>query len=337
MPTTKGVLLCAALIAGGAPALADPVEDFYKGKTVNLIIGAASGAGLDLYGRLIGKHLGKYIPGNPTVVVQYQPGAVSLQLTNNVYNTLPQDGTVIAQLNRAVITEPLYGNAEAKFDPLKLNWLGSPSQETSVAFSWYTTPFRTLDDLRKKEMVVGGEGPGGSATINSALLKQATGIGVKVVYGYSGFNDSILASERGEIDGKMGQSWGVIKSNRPDLLRDKKIIPFLQFGLRKEDELPDIPLLIDFATQPDVHQLAELLLARQSLAYPFVTTPNVPADRLKAMRAGYDAVLKDKEFLDEAAKSGIDIKPVNAEAALALVKRTYETPKEVVDRAKAIR
>jgi tripartite-type tricarboxylate transporter receptor subunit TctC len=329
------VLLAAAVATGTAQA--QSVEEFYKGKNLTMVVGAAAGGGNDFYGRLVAKYIAKHLPGQPNAVVQNMPGAVSLIAANWLNNSAPRDGTAIVQLNRAVVTEPLFENKDAKFDALKFNWIGSPSQETSVLFSWAQAPYKTYEDLFKRPIVVGADAPGGSGSVNSALLKETLDMPMKLVFGYSGIAESLLAMERGEIEGKAGQSWGVLKASRPDWLRDKKIVVLLQMGLKNEPELKGVPLIMDLVKKPADHQLLELFFAKQTMAFPIVAPPDVPADRMAALRKAFDEAMVDPQMIAEAAKQELDVKPVKGDEIVALLKSMYASPKDVVERAKTLR
>jgi tripartite-type tricarboxylate transporter receptor subunit TctC len=323
----------------GAASAADPVADFYKDKTVTISIGAAPAGGNDTYGRIVAKYLGRHIPGNPTVIAQNMPGATGLVAANWIYNAAPKDGTAIGFLNRATVTEHLFENPEAKFDARKMGWIGSPSQQIDLVFSWYETPYKKLDDLRKGEMVVGGSAaqPGSETSVMTSLIKETLGISFKTIYGYGGVAESFLAMERREIEGKVGPSWDVVKATRPDWVRDKKVLVLLQLGLVKDEELQDVPLIMDLVTKPADKQLLELHLSKLTVAYPVGLPPDVPPERLVALRAAHAATMKDPDFLAEAEKGQLLIRPVSGADVEALMNRLYAAPKDILERAKGVR
>ncbi|MFQ5974044.1 MAG: Bug family tripartite tricarboxylate transporter substrate binding protein, partial [Alphaproteobacteria bacterium] len=264
------------------PVAAGSVADFYKGKTITIYIGYSPGGGYDAYARTVGRHIGKHIPGNPGTVAKNRPGAGSLKLANELYNTLPKDGTAIGTIGRGMPMEPLFGTKEAKFDPSKFNWLGSANNEVSVCVSWHKSPIKTLNDFLTKEMIVGGTGPGADTDTFPKVLNNIIGTKLKLVTGYPGGNNINLAIERGEVQGRCGWSWSSVKSTRAQWLRDKNINVLLQMSTAKHPEMPDVPFVMDLAKTEKDRKVLALVFARQAWGRPFVAPPGVPADRAKA-------------------------------------------------------
>jgi len=311
-----------------APARAQSVEEFYRGKTVTILIGFSAGGGYDLYARLLARHLGKHIPGNPTVVAQNMPGAGSLKAALNVYSVVPRDGLTLATVSRGMVTEPLL-NA-ANFDATKLTWLGTITSETSVCATWKTSPVKTWDDMFKREFSLGGSAVGADPDTFALIMRNVFGAKVKLVTGYPGGNDINLAMERSEVDGRCGWSWTSLKSQKNWL---PQINLLAQFNLEKNADLPNVPVALERAAGDEQRQVLRLLIAGQYVGRPFFTSPDIPADRKAALRAAFDATMKDPQFLADAAKLDLEISPVGAATIDAFLADLYRTPKDVVAKA----
>lgn len=323
-----------AALASGHVSAADAVAEFYKGKTVSMYIGYTTGGGYDIYARMVARHIGKHIPGNPQVIPRNQPGAGSLLLTNMIANTLPKDGTVIGVVSRGAFMEPLFENPEAKFKAEDFTWIGSANNEVSVCVSWHTSAVKKVDDLVTYGMVVGGTGPGADTDTFPVVMNNVLGTKLKLVTGYPGGNDVLLAMERGEVEGRCGYSWSSAKSAKADWLRDKKINVLVQMSTDKHPDLPNIPLVMDMAKNDKDRQTLELVFARQAWGRPFVSTPDVPADRVKALRAAFMATMKDPEFLAEADKQKLEIEPLPGERIDQLIRQVAKAPKDVIEAAR---
>ena len=316
------------------PVQADAVADFYKGKTITLYIGYSAGGGYDTYARTIGRTIGKHIPGNPKVIAKNKPGAGSLRLANELYNSLPKDGTVIGTFGRGMVMEPLFGNKKAKFDPAKFTWLGSANNEVSVCIAWHESPIQTLDDFLTKPMIVGGTGPGSDTDVFPKVLNNIIGTKLRLVTGYPGGNDINLATERGEVEGRCGYSWSSLKSRFPQWLTGKKVQILLQMSTAKHPDLPDVPFVMDLAKTERDRKILELVFARQAWGRPFVAPPDLPADRAKALQAAFMATMKDPDFLEDAKKQKLEIAPISGEKIGQLIAQLYASPKDIVEAAK---
>ena len=319
-------LVIAAALA--APARAQSVEDFYRGKTVNILVGFSAGGGYDQYARLLGRHIGRHIPGNPTITVQNMPGAGSLKATQNVYAVAPKDGLTLATVSRGMVTDPLL--SAANFDPTRLSWLGSITSETSVCATWKTSAVKSWDDMFKREFSLGSNSLGDDTANFALIMRNVFGAKVKLVTGYPGGNDVNLAMERGEVEGRCGWSWSSLKSQKRWL---PNINVLVQFNLDKNPDLPDVPRAIERAANDEQRQELRLLIAGQYVGRPFFTTPDVPADRKAALRAAFDATMTDPEFLAEAAKTDMEITPISGATIDAFIADVYKTPKDVVAKA----
>jgi tripartite-type tricarboxylate transporter receptor subunit TctC len=318
-------------LALAVPAHAQPVEEFYRNRIITILVGFTAGGGYDLYARLLGRHMGRHVPGNPAIVVQNMPGAGSLKATQFVYSVAPKDGTVLATVSRGMVTEPLLN--DAKFDATKLTWLGSITSETSVCATWHTSPVKTWPDMFAQDFTLGGSATGADPDTFALILRNVLGAKVKLVTGYPGGNDINLAMERGEIEGRCGWSWTSIKSQKTDWLRDRKISLLAQFGMEKHADLADVPLVLDRATNDEQRQVLRLLIAGQFVGRPFFAPPDLPNDRKGALREAFDATMKDPQFLAEAGKLDLEISPIAAAVVDELLVDMYRTPKEVVRKA----
>ena len=306
-------------------------EAFYKGRSVNMIIGYSVGGGYDLYARVLANHLGKHIPGNPTIVPQNMTGAGSAKAANYLYSVAPKDGTVIGTFSRSMAINPLI--ADAKFDGTKFTWLGSITNDVSTCISWHTSTIKTWDDLMKHQFTAGGEGAGADPDIFAQLYKNVFGAKIKLVTGYPGTADVVLAMERKEVDGLCGISWSTIKARHSDWLKNKQINILVQAALKKEPEISHVPLATDLTTTPEQLQILKLLLASQAMARPFAAPPDIPADRKAALQAAFDKTTNDPEFLKEAETRKLDVNPIPADQIDALLKELYATPKDVLAKA----
>jgi tripartite-type tricarboxylate transporter receptor subunit TctC len=323
------IALAAASISAGAAG----VEDFYKGKTVSMLIGYSVGGGYDLYGRLVARHMSKHIPGKPTIVPQNLTGAGSLRAAAFLYSAAPKDGSVIATFGRTIATAPLLMPTNTPFDATKLNWLGSVTNEVSLCLTWGASPVKTWQDVLEKPITMGGEGAGADPDVYALIYKNVFGAKWKLVTGYHGTNDIMLAMERGEVDGLCGVSWSTLRSRRPEWLAEKKINIINQAALKKQPELPDVPLALDLTQDREKLQMIKLFLDSQEMARPFAAPPGIPADRKAALIAAFEQTMRDPEFLSEAGKQSMDVNPLSAKAMDELVAELYATPKPVVEKA----
>jgi tripartite-type tricarboxylate transporter receptor subunit TctC len=330
LPTLRvgAVLLTAMLVR---PAAAESVEEFYRGKNVTVAIGFSVGGGYDLYARLLARHIGRHIPGQPNVIAQNREGAGSLRMTLYLYNAAPRDGTFIGAFSRSMAVAPLIDHAP--FDATKLTWIGSISTDVSVCMTWHTSPIKTFDDMLTKPFTVGGEGGGADPDVFALMLRNMFDAKLKLVSGYPGTNDATLAMERGEVSGVCGLSWTTVKARHMDWVKARLVNFPVQFGLQKEADLPDVPAVIDLAKGDEQTKMARLIMAGQAMARPFAGPPGIPDDRRKALVAAFDATMKDPQFLADAQKIQADVNPVTAAAIEKLLAEIYATPKDIVAKA----
>jgi tripartite-type tricarboxylate transporter receptor subunit TctC len=327
------VALFLGFTAAGTPALAaDAVETFYKGRTVQVLVGFAPGGGYDLYARTLARYMGRHIPGNPTMVPQNMPGAGGVKVMNYLYSVARKDGTVMATFARGLAIEPLLGHAQGiQFDATKFTWIGSVSNEVSVCAFWYTSGIATWDDMKTKPHKMGGSAAGADSDVFPTVLKNIFHLPLRLVTGYAGGGADInLGMERGEVDGRCGWSWSSMLSQSKRLLDGKKINIVLQLGLEKHEDLPNVPLVMDLPASPEDKAALKLIVSRQSIARPFAAPPGVPPERVAALRAAFDATMKDPDFLAEAKRLALEVRPVSGPQVQALIKDLYASPPEVV-------
>jgi tripartite-type tricarboxylate transporter receptor subunit TctC len=331
MRTTGGIALLASLLAPAAHGAG--VEDFYKGKTVSLVIGYSVGGGYDLYGRLVARHIAKHIPGMPTIVPQNLTGAGSMRAASFLSTAAPRDGSVFGTFGRTIATTPLLMPTSAPLDATRLTWLGSVTNEVSLCVTWHASPVKTWADALDKSITLGGEGTGADPDVYALLYKNVFGAKWKLVTGYHGTNDTVLAMERGEVDGLCGLSWSTLTSRHPQWLTGKSVNIINQAALKKQPELPDVPLATELTRDPEKLQILKLFLASQEFARPFAAPPDIPADRKKVLITAFERTMRDPEFLAEAAKLGMDVNPLSAQAVTDLIAELYATPRPVIEKA----
>ena len=320
-----------------ASAQAQSSADFYKGKNVELYIGYSVGGGYDLYARVLARHIGRHIPGNPTVVVKNMEGAGSLRLANWLYRIAPKDGTVFGTIGRGTGFDPLLGQQAAQFDGTKFTWIGSGNHEVSVCVSYEGHGgINSFDDLRTKEMTVGGTGASADTDQFPRVVNGVLGTHMKIVSGYPGGNDIVLAMERGELQGRCGWSWSSVKSTHGSWIAEKRLNVLVQLSLHKHPELPDVPLVVDLAKTDEQRQILTLIFARQVMGRPFLAPPGIPADRAEALRKAFMDTMTDPEFTADADKAQLEVNPVSGQEVQKLVAEIYKTPPEVAKKAGAL-
>ena len=335
-PILSALFTAVAMAALPAPAAAQAVADFYRGKTITMAVGTSPGGDYDLRMRMVGRHIGKYIPGNPAVVPTNMPGAGQMLVANWLAGVAPKDGTVIVALSQNLATFQATGAAGVKYDVRQFNWIGNTTDTPNVINSWYTTGIRTIQDVMARELVVGATGIASGSYLYPHALNQLLGTKFKIVTGYPGGNDINLAMERGEVGGRGSNSWASWKSTRPQWLAEKKIFILAQVGVKRNAELPDIPTLQDLARNEADRQVLLFISADTAISRPLVTSAGVPRERVEALRRAFDATLKDPEFLAEAEKSKTDINPMTGEEAQKIAEATINAPADVLARAGAL-
>lgn len=321
------LLMPTPALSGAAPSVAE----FYKGRTITMVIGYAPGGGYDLYGRVLAQHMSRHIPGNPRIIPQNMPGAGSLKAANYVFSVGRKDGTTIGTFARAMGIAQLVGHAT--FDTRQFTWIGSITKDTSLCVSWKTAPVKTWSDVLTRQFTVGGEGADADPDIFAKLYKNVFGAKMRLASGFPGTSGIGLAMQRGEVHGLCGLSWSTIKSQHPDWIREKSINLLIQAAPEKDPELLDVPNAIEFAKTDEQRQILEFAVVSQTIARPIAASPGIPEDRKAALRAAFDATMKDPAFLADAERLQLDVRPVSGAEIDALIAHLYTTPKDVVARA----
>ena len=318
-------------------AWAQTPAEFYKGRNVDIQIGYSVGGGYDVYARLIARYLGKYIPGNPTVIPRNMEGAASLRLANYIYNAAPEDGTALGIPNRGAPFEPLLGEtALARYDATKYSWVGSSGDDVSTCVVWNRTGITNFEQLIAKPFTVGGTGAGADTNQFPKVLNGVFGAKMKVVSGYPGGNDIDFAMERGEVDGRCGWSYSSLVTSRKAWLDDGSIKIVVQLGFRKHKALQNVPIIMDFAKTEEQRQILRLIFARNVLGYPFIGPPGIPAERAAILRKAFEDTMKDPAFLADAKRGNLEIAPVSGAELQQLVAEIYRTPAAIVAKTRAI-
>lgn len=309
-------------------------ESFYKGKTVELAIGGSPGGGYDTYGRLVARNIGKYIPGNPTIVPKNRPGAGSRKAAAWLYNVAPKDGTAIAILFPGAIMDPVIRPKKAKFDTTKFNFLGSANRESRTCISWHTSAVKTFKDLFTKPLIVSGSARGGSSRDFPNFLNNLLGTKFTIVSGYKGTKTMLLAIERGETQGLCGYAWTSFNLQRPDWIKEGKVNILVQLAMAPTEGMTKlgVPMIWDFVKSKEHREIMEFFFKQQEFGRPFVAPPGVPAKRVAILRKAFMAVLKDDDLLKDAKKSRLEINPVSGEEVTKLVLELFALPKSLIKR-----
>jgi tripartite-type tricarboxylate transporter receptor subunit TctC len=335
MRTSVATLALAALaIAGATPVAAETVEQFYKGKTVDLIVGASPGGGYDIYGRAVARYWGKHIPGNPTVVVRNMPGAAGMAMLRHTSKAAPRNGLVVGTSFPLAILKPLMDKRD-DYLPTSFSFIGSANQETRVCLAMKNQPVKTMDDALTTEMVMGGNAPGGAPHDTPIMLNNILGTKFKLVAGYPGTQEIALAVSRGEVGGICGFGWTSLMSQQPQWVTENKINILVQIAMEPYPALEKmgVPMIWKWVKTDEQRRVLEFLMAEQVFGRPFLGPPDIPADRLAALRESFLATMKDPEFLAEAAKLGIEVDPVSGEKFETLIKHVAASPPAVIEKA----
>lgn len=334
-----GALIVAALI--GPAAADDDAAKFYQGKQVSLLVGSAAGGGYDAYARTVGRHLGAHIPGKPTIVVQNMPGAGSMKMVNHVANVAAKDGTVIGAPQNGAAFEPLFhllspGGRNAKYDGTKLNWIGSAEQGVYVSVFWHTAGVKTLDDLRKKEVLVGASSLNTDEAVLANLLNNVFDTKLKLVTGYKGNASIMHAMEQGEVSGVTATSWASLQAKQPTWYPEGKVTIPIQMALDPEPALKNVPFALDLVKDENDRRVLETVFTKYKMSRPYFLPADTPKDRVAAVRKAFLEMCKDPAFLAEAEKRRIVINAVPGEVVQKMVQRLYDTPEPLLERVRGI-
>jgi len=316
-------------------AAAQSVEEFYKGKTLKFNVAAAVGGGADLYARVVVRHLGKHIPGNPGFVVQNLPGAGGIVVAQQMQNAAPGDGTTIALLQRNNLLEPFLAERDVGFDPRKVTWVGSLNKDTYLIFSWDSSGIATFEDVRKRELILGNTGGGNENVTFPLMLNQMLGTKFKLVRGYKGSDELALAIQRGEVQGR-AITWTTLRGDHADWLKEKKVNLLVQLAVKRNPDLPDLPSAIEFVQSPDDRALFELMFSTLDAGRPFAISAGTPPDRVAAIRNAFKALAADKDFVEELRSKGGSVEFMSGEEMEQLLVNIYKTPPALVERARKL-
>ena len=325
----------AALVASSGLGRAQPVVDF-AGKTVRFYIGTGPGGGYDTYGRLVARHIGRHLRGNPAVVPQNMPGASSLTLTNFLYNTAPRDGTAIGIINQAMPTEQYLDIANTSYDATRFNWIGRVSSAVEMAIVWHTVPVSSIEDVRRRETLMGGTGPTSSTVFIPYLLDNLAGMKFKVITGFNGTTEIALAMERGEVEGS-ATPLESLTSYRADWVRDKKIKILLQYTALRDPDMPNVPTMVEMGRTDEARQILGFYASAAEVGRSIVAPPAMAPEVVTTLRRAFDAMFDDPAFLDEVKRAGIQLKPMTGERLQELVAGVGKFPPALIEKARKAR
>jgi tripartite-type tricarboxylate transporter receptor subunit TctC len=323
-------------IASASPAAAQTPEEFYKERQVTLYIGSSAGGGYDRFGRLLARHIGQHIPGNPVIVPRNMPGASGIKVANYLYSVAPKDGSAIGTFNQAIPLRQVLDKSGVEFDASKFGWIGTMGSTVDVLFTWHGSGVQTLEDAKKKDLTMGALTEGGSMSGYPLMLNSLLRTKFKIVQGYEGGNSVDLAMERGEVQGRGSMTWTALKGGHPDWVRDKKVNILVQIGKQKHPELADVPLLDDLAETDEQRQIFRLFSSVAGLGYPFVAPPGVPSERLEVLRTAFLATMRDEKFQQEAQRLEMETTWETGPDIEKIVAAVVATPPAVAERAKSV-
>jgi tripartite-type tricarboxylate transporter receptor subunit TctC len=330
MVVVPALLLISALTVANAQS----PEQFYKGRQLTMVVFSGAGSTYDFYARLLARHLGDHIPGNPTFVVQNMLGAGGLKAVDYLNKIAPKDGSVMGTIGRGLPFEPILGKNEARFDPLRFTWLGSMNRETTLAMAWHTAQVKTFADLKEHELLVPGTGAGADSEIIPRALNHLAATKFKIIGGYRDTPEGALAMERGEIDGLAYWSWSAIMAAHPDWVRDKKVNLLFHTGVKSIAEILDVPSIRSLVENPIDKKAVEFLLAREILGRPFLAPPDLPPDRAAVLQSAFAETLRDPAFRSDAERARLDTDLVTADEVSSVLKDAVNAPIEVINRVK---
>lgn len=326
----------AALLGALSPAHAQPGGELFRGKEISLLIGAGAGGGADIYARVLARHYGRHLPGNPTVVPKNVPGAGGLRVLNQLYNVSPKDGTEIALSLAGPLFEPLFGNKGAKFEATKFTWIGNMDSDATVCFTGRLSGIKTWQDLKNRETTFGASGPSSTASIQAKVMGALLGLNVRMIHGYQGVRTSILAMQRGELDGACGIYVSSMRAQHSNEIASGELVVWIAFDEKRIKDFPDAPTIYELIKNDDDRKLANLIFGQNTLGRPLSAPPGLSAEAADALRKGFMAAMADPAFLADAQKARLNVSPMNAEQTLRQFREFYELPTNVVERGKAI-
>lgn len=328
------VAVGAALAVASPAVFAQSVESFYKGTNLTIIVGSGAGGGYDVFTRVLARTLPRHIPGQPHIVVQNMPGAAGIKALNHLYTIAPKDGSAIEATYNTLPLDPLFGGQGEKYDPRKLSWIGSIAKQINVCLAWGQGSFKTFDDVYKRQMTLASSGGAGWRSILPKMMNNLTGSKFKVIEGYE-TNGMIPAVERGEVDG-MCTTYETMRATAADWINNKKVVFLAQFGQKPIPDLPGVPMGLERITNPDDLKAVRIVLVQQEYGRPYVAPPDLPPDRLAALRAAFAETMKDPMFMADAKKAGMTIDPLTGTEMTDIIEEAYSAPTPLIERARAI-
>ena len=323
------------VLAPAGPAAGEDAASFYAGKSIELVIGYPPAGSNDIYGRITARHLGKYIPGQPSIIVRNMPGAGSLVAANHIYNRAPKDGTVLGVVSAGIPLQARLGQPQARFEPGKFFWIGRIQSSSSVTMVWRTSKIMSLDDARRSEVVLSATGAGSTGSLYPNVMNEVFKTRFKLVQGYKGTHEAMLALERGEAEGH-STTWEAVKSVNMRWIKEGLIRILVQHGLNRAPDLPDVPTSVELATAPEDRAVMRAIMGAAEIGKAYFTTPEVPADRVAVLRRAFAAMLKDEAFINEVRKVHGDIEPMTGEGMQALIGELDTFPQTVIERVKVL-
>jgi tripartite-type tricarboxylate transporter receptor subunit TctC len=335
---TARIFLRTALVIGillPQTAVAQPADQFFRGKTIQLYIGFAPGGSYDYYGRMVARFLGKHVPGNPTIVPQNMPGAGSFQAANFLYNAAPKDGTALGVVTQTLALEEALHTPGVQYKSAEFTWIGRMTAILEVTLTWKNSKAKTVEDAIRYEIPVGATGPGSPSEGYPKLLNALAGTKFKIISGYPGSTQAMMAVERGEVDGAL-TSWNTLKRTKQDWLANRDINLLVQYALERHADLPDVPTIVELGKTPADKQALAFYASGAAVGRSLSAAPGIPADRVKLLRAGFNAMLKDAEFLAEIEKTKLEFQPASGEEVQKLIRDTASAPRAIIDRTQAI-
>ena len=322
------LLALPTLYAGDAQA-----QDFYKGKTITFLVGSGAGGGYDVYARVYAQNVVKHIAGHPLIIIKNMPAAAGLAAASALYTLPEKDGLTIAALPNGAAMDALFGNAGARFDSLRFNWIGSIGKLQNICATWHLSSIKTIEQAQEREVIVAGAGATSNTAIVPKILNELIGTKFKVIVGYDPTGGLNKALEGGEAEGICGLSWSTLKASRPDWIRDKMLNVIVQMGLQKLPDLPDVPSVMDMVRDDEARKVLELILIRQEMGRPIATNPDVPFDRVAILRKAFNETMDDADFRADSARLGLEIDPLTGKDIQDLLEKAYAAPKPIIARA----
>jgi tripartite-type tricarboxylate transporter receptor subunit TctC len=335
-PGWFSIAVAAASVAAAVTgAHAQTLEEFYRGKTLSMVIGYPTGGSNDIYARAVARHIGKHIPGNPTVIPRNMPGGGSLIAANHVFNMAPKDGTTLSLIAPTIPLEERLGVPNVKLKSAEFNWIGRVAPSVNMTFVMATVPVKTIQDTFKREVILGASARSSTVAVYPAVVANVTGAKFKIVLGYPSSTAAMLAMERGEVEGH-STSLEVVRATHPEWLPTKKIKPLVQYALKRHHELPDVPMSWELGRNDDERQILRVVANATEVGKMILSTPDTPADRIAALRRAFDATMKDPAFVAELKKQRVELGPMSGEELQKLVIEVGTVPPAIIDKVKAI-